>query len=448
MLNLNNIHAQIRQKPIAILGYGSAGRGVRALANRMDLESTCFDEAEIENTRQQFTHGDALQHSIAVISPGFKPDHPWRAVAKTAGLPIVGELDFGALFLSRGAYGVTGSNGKTTAVEYLTHTLNQVGQTAVAVGNNGHSLCGWLANNLENEPTTRLIIEISSFQAPELQFLSLEGLIWTNFSENHLDYHRDLNEYFAAKWNLVERLTKPLFVVGQSVFESAIKMNCSLPDFVLVVPNTPAAADDMLPANTPFAAAPFDEDWRLCVAFGELIGIPRVLFHTSAGSFPLPPHRLSKIGEINGVGIYNDAKCTTFAATLAALKYFQAPVLWIGGGKSKGGNISGFVREMAPKVKSAYLIGATGGLMTSLLIREGISATNCETLENAVATALSDAQKGDNILFSPAFASYDQFENFIQRGNLFEKIISSISSTTAPKISTQETGKASSQLGG
>jgi len=411
----------LKQKPIAIFGFGVSGRGVRALAERMGYEATIFDEKEIAGTRQAFSTGDAHQHSLVVMSPGFQEDHPWVIFARVAGLEVMTELDFGALFLSRGVYAVTGSNGKTTTTEFLAHTLNIVGQNAVAVGNNGRALCAWLAENLENEPNTRLVVEISSFQAGRLQHLNIEGLIWTDFCENHLDVHADMETYFAHKWHLVSRLTGPLMVIGESVFEYITKNGIELPEFALVVANQSNSPSDILPAGTPFEHPPFDEDFRLCVAFGERAGIPRILFHQAANTFKLPPHRLTKIAELNGVTFYNDAKSSTFEATLSALKRFDKPVRWIGGGKSKGGDIVGFAKSLAPKIKSAYLIGETAETLGKTLSKEGVPATVFANIENAVKSAFVEATRGDVILFSPGFSSLDQLENFVQRGNLFEK---------------------------
>lgn len=417
------LRTALKQKPMAIFGLGISGRGVRALAERMGFEVTIFDEKELPGTRQEFSSGDAYQHALVVLSPGFQEDHPWVILARGAGLQVMGELDFGGMFLSRGVYGVTGSDGKTTTTEFLAHTLNLVGQNAAAVGNNGTSLCAWLADNLENEPTTRLVVEISSFQASELKHLNLEGLLWTNFAPNHLDIHGSLERYFAAKWRLTNLLTRQLLVVGQSVFDYAVSTGLELPPYALVVPASGNSPLDTLPAGTPFEAAPFDEDFRLCVAFGERIGIPRILFHQAASTFRLPAHRLTKIAELGGVSFFNDAKSSTPQATLGALKRFDSPVLWIGGGKNKGIDIKAFAKEMAPRLKAAYLIGATSGELSKALAKHNVPTTSFANLENAVKTAFVEATRGDVILFSPGFSSLDQFENFTQRGNLFEKVV-------------------------
>jgi UDP-N-acetylmuramoylalanine--D-glutamate ligase len=423
MPNPAEIRAAIKLQPIAILGTGTSGRGAKALAERMGVETTLFDEKEMEGVRTEFSVGDAYHHAAVVVSPGFKEDHPWLVSARAAKRPILAELDFAAIFLSKPVWAVTGTNGKTTTCDFLVHTLNSTGQSAVCVGNNGVSLCGWLSENLDSEPTTKIVVEISSFQASNLRYLPIGGLIWTNFSENHLDHHANIDAYFEAKMSLTQRLVQPLFVIGESVFKFAQEKNFPLPDFTLVVPNHAQSPFDALPEETPLSLPPFDENFRLCVAFGERAGIPRLVWYQTAQNFQLPKHRFTQIGVIGGVKFFNDAKSTTFASTIAALNRFEKPVLWIGGGKSKGGDINAFAKQIAPKIKAAYLIGETGALLASLLRREGVTANYAETLDVAVKTAFQESTRTDNIVFSPAFSSLDQFANFSQRGLFFEKFV-------------------------
>jgi UDP-N-acetylmuramoylalanine--D-glutamate ligase len=420
---------QIRQKPVAILGYGTSGQGAHALARRMNIDCTCFDEREIDGTRQDFTRGDAYQHSAVVVSPGFKIDHPWLKIAREAGLPVLGELDFGGLFLRNGVYAVTGTNGKTTTTEFIAATLEMVGKPAVALGNNGRSLCAYLADHVEDNFATQIVLEISSYQAQTLWALPIVGLVWTNFSENHLDGHEDMQAYFAAKFRLVGLLNEPLFVCTPSVREAAKTYGQKLPDFTRVVDPT-QDKNIHLPEGTPFGESPFAEDFRLCVAFGERIGVPEVLWHESARRNSPPPYRMQKINIPAAREFYNDSKSTTPASTLAGLARFKSPVIWIGGGKSKGGNLANFAKALAGKISSAHLIGETAELFSVLLRREGIPAAVYPNLESAVRSANRQAPVTAPILFSPGFSSLDQFKNFAERGLSFEKCVFSLQEQT------------------
>jgi UDP-N-acetylmuramoylalanine--D-glutamate ligase len=423
------IKAAMRLKPIAILGLGTAGRGVRALAERLGVSSTCFDESDIEGVRQDFTIADARQHSVVVVSPGFNPNHPWVICAQSAGVEVMGELDFGALFLNRPVYAVTGTNGKTVTGRFITHTLESLGQNVALLGNTGISLCGWLSQNLENEPTTKLILEISSYQAHLLKYLPIEGLIWTNFSETHLDYHGSPREYFLAKWNLFRLLTSPLAIVGQSVFEAANRFGCVLPDFLKVVPGSPNSPYDALPQGTVFDESPFAEDFRLCATFGDLTGIPFVIWHQTAASFILPRYRMSRIAQVDGVSFYNDAKSSNTASTLAGLARFNMPVLWIGGLDAPLKELESFVSEIAPKIRVAYLVGRAGGMLATQLRHRGIECSYFESIEDAFTQLCRDMEAGDKVVFSPGFPPVGRFETFAGRGNFFEKMVLELQSS-------------------
>jgi len=417
---------QLKDKPIAILGMGLSGQGAHALAEKLDYSTTCFDEQEIEDTRQVFSLADAHMHSAAIVTPGMPLTHPWVIMARQAKLPILSELDFGGLFLEKGVWAVTGTNGKTTTCEFMCHTMRSAGKEAVVLGNNGESLCGWLADNFDQRNEIEIVAEISSFQAEKTHYLPIRGLLWTTFSENHLDYHNSLNDYFGAKLHLANDLLKgndKLFVCGKSVFDSAVEMRCELPDYTLVVSPDPINQYDTLPEGTPFDHRPFDEDFRLAATFGEHIGIPKVIWHESARTFTLPAHRLSLSTQIGEVAFYNDAKSTTFESTLAAIDRFSQSVMWIGGGKSKGGDLENFARRIAPKLKEAFLIGQTSEKLAILLRRQGIPAQTFTSLDHAVQAAWENAKNADVILFSPGFSSLDDFESFKARGNFFEKAV-------------------------
>ena len=129
------------------------------------------------------------------------------------------------------------------------------------------------------------------------------------------------------------------------------------------------------------------------------------------------------LGEKNGIRFWDDSKATNFHAVLGGLKRFEKPVVWLGGGESKGGDIEDFARRIAPKLKYASLIGKTAIQLSKALNRDRIETTIHDSLEEAVTKAFAIAALEDNIVFSPGFASFDMFENYVQRGEAFRKAI-------------------------
>ena len=166
-----------------------------------------------------------------------------------------------------------------------------------------------------------------------------------------------------------------------------------------------------------------DHPW-LQTARGE--GFSENILKDAVVRFPTRRHRLEKVLEITNISFWNDSKATNFAATYAALKAFDQPVIWIGGGQSKGGEIKEFARKVAGKVKMAYLIGETAEEMANGLKEENKPVDRCETMQEAVFSAFEKAEPHDIILLSPGFSSIDMYKNYDQRGSSFEHAVLSL----------------------
>jgi UDP-N-acetylmuramoylalanine--D-glutamate ligase len=149
----------------------------------------------------------------------------------------------------------------------------------------------------------------------------------------------------------------------------------------------------------------------------------------AARSFKLGRHRLARIGERRGVSFWNDSKATNFHAVEAALAAFPSPVHLILGGKAKGGDLAAFVRRIAPRVRHAWLIGETRAALAAFCTAHRVPHTVCASLEDAVQGAVAVAQPGDAILLGPAFASFDMFRGYADRGEQFEKLVRHLGAT-------------------
>ena len=138
---------------------------------------------------------------------------------------------------------------------------------------------------------------------------------------------------------------------------------------------------------------------------------------------------LARVAEYEGVGYWNDSKATNFHAVEAALAKFPTPVVLIAGGKGKGGDLAGFVHRIAPRVKHAVLLGATSAELAFHCATFRVAHTTCATLDEAVRRAAELAVPGDQVLLSPGFASFDQFRNYEDRGDQFERLARELSVT-------------------
>ena len=408
--------------PVAIFGAGVSGRAAADLLRSQGKRFEVYDERGGQYALRTFGPKEAAHHDLVVHSPGFAPEHPWFETAREAGCTVLGELDFASLFWAGGCIAVTGTNGKTTVTEFLAYAFKRAGQKAIAVGNIGYPMSRLF--ELSNHEGAVAVCEISSFQAECMRHFRPQSLIWTNFDEDHLDRYASPREYFDAKWRLVEQLARPSMVVGESVAYWAEKLGKQLPSFACVVRRGDKLGGP--PANSPFLSYPQQENYRLVRAFWEKESMSLHTLEKAAGQFRLPRHRLQKVAEWGGIEFWNDSKATNFSSALAALKTFEKPVVWLGGGKSKGGDIAAFAQKVAGQIRSASLIGEVAPALAEHLEAAGVRSQVSKTLPEAVAAAVTQADGRGVVLLSPGFASLDMFESYTQRGFAFEQAVLSL----------------------
>ena len=410
--------AVLLQRPVAVFGAGISGQGVLALLAGIGGVGRLYDSAATD-AENQFDPEHARRHGLVVFSPGFTPEHLWLATARAAGCVCLGELDFASLFWRGQLIAVTGTNGKTTLTEFLTHALILAGRHAHMTGNIGYPFSRFVVE--QSGRVEYAVCEVSSFQAETLRHFRPNVTFWTNFAEDHLERHAGMAAYFAAKARLLELTPPGPVFAGSSVPAFAAQLGQPLIGAALVATTGQAAAPRL--TGTVFGTYPQLENFLLAAAWWRQAGLPEAKLFEAARSFRLGEHRLARVGERKGVTFWNDSKATNFHAAEAALATFTGPVHWIGGGKSKGGDLAGFVRRIADHVHHAYLIGETQPALAGYCLEAKVPMTPCGSLEEAVQTAFAKATVGEHILLSPGFASFDMFRGYDDRGRQFESIV-------------------------
>ncbi len=395
----------------------------------LGAEPVVFDAAAAEGARPAFTAADAERHRLVLFSPGFAPTHPWLSLARTCGALSLGELDFAALFWRGALIAVTGTNGKTTTTEFLTHALTAAGRDATATGNIGFPLSQLVVDRAGGGPESIAVCEVSSFQAETFRHFRADSVLWTNFAEDHLERHGTMEHYFLAKWRLLERCIGGHVHVGTSVRLFAERIGQTLPPDACVP--TEGEPGDLLLQGTLFADYPQRENFLLVAAWWRASGLRESILYAAARTFAPARHRLEQVGEHAGITWWNDSKATNFHAAEAAIARFQQPVLLLAGGKSKGGDISGFVRRIAPRVRHVALLGETRHALAAACAGCGLAHTVCDDLAAAVRTLAGIAVAGDHVLLSPGFASLDQFKSYADRGDQFVHLVHQLAAAPA-----------------
>jgi UDP-N-acetylmuramoylalanine--D-glutamate ligase len=420
-----NFLIPLLQDPVAIFGGGVSGQGARELLAKIGARPEIFDEKSGVGSGHAFDNAEAGRHQLVVFSPGFAPEHPWLQAAQAGGCTCLGELDLASLFWRGRILAITGTNGKTTLTEFLTHALTASGESACAVGNVGVPFSHLPGQALP--VNTIAVCEVSSFQAETLEYFHADATLWTNFAEDHLERHPGLEAYFASKWNLLAHTREGAVFAGSSVQHFARKFGRWLPP-AACVPSEDASPDPRL-EGTIFALYPQRENFLLALAWWHHTGRPESVLYAAARSFRLGRHRLALVGELRSVSFWNDSKATNFHAVEAALAGFAAPVHLILGGKAKGGDMGAFIHRITPKTQHAWLIGETREALAAFCTTEQIPHTVCGSLEEAVRGAAAAARPGDHVVLSPAFASFDMFRSYADRGDQFEKLVSNLGAT-------------------
>lgn len=406
------------RRPVAIFGAGISGRAAESLIDGLGGTSVVYDEFNADFP--DFSEEAATRHELIVVSPGFCREHPWMKRGRLHGCEIIGELDLASLLWKGKVVAVTGTNGKSTLVEFIAHSLRYAGFDARAVGNIGipfaQSLTKW------NRAEAWAVVEVSSFQAETMRYFRADTVLWSNFSEDHLDRHGSMRSYFEAKANLLSVGRPRLSLLGKDVAPCFRRFGHALP------PEAQVLSGPILngPEGSIFNLLPQRENFQLVAALFRFWGFDPGILLDTVTSFEQSPHRLRRVSRIKGVEFWNDSKATNFSAAEAALKHFDRKVIWLGGGKAKGGRIGSFVRRISPCVKKAFLTGDTAEQLGGALDETGVSWERFDSLEGSVRAAFDQAGADDIVLLSPGFASQKPFKSFSERGRFFERVLSDL----------------------
>lgn len=394
-----------------------------------------------------------LDGSFAYIfrTPGMRPDLPEISAAVSQGAVLTSEMEVFLNLCPSHTIGITGSDGKTTTTTLIYTMLKTAGYNCYLGGNIGFPL---LHRVEEMTPDDYVVLELSSFQLLGIN-VSTNISVITNITPNHLDMHKDYDEYIAAKENIYLNNKSGLVVLNKDndvTNQIAQKVIAGGKRIVRQFSKTPLNNgvyldnDSLIYADgkEPKVEIMTRKDIKLVgmhnvenymTACAATYGIvPVEVMKKVANTFGGVEHRLEHVNTINGVKFYNDSIATSPSRTIAALKSFDEPVVLIAGGKEKGIPYDALGEYLSNKVKVLVLIGATSKAIAKSLYDyvgedEGKNMPVvyfAEDYRDAVTFAYKCAESGDNVVLSPASTSYDLFKNFMERGRHFKSIVEEI----------------------
>jgi UDP-N-acetylmuramoylalanine--D-glutamate ligase len=376
---------------VRALVYGAARSG-RSVMERLEdavlVDRTLGNEADLSLL-------DGVD--VLVKSPGVPGDAVLVASARERGIPVWSEVELGYRLLAPTGtklVGVTGTNGKTTTTELLGAIFRVAGRDVAVAGNVGTPLSSV-------RHADWVVCELSSFQLEDVHELACDVAVLLNLEPDHLDRHGSFEAYRGAKLRILERARAR--VVPRGLGLEGIQFS----------------ADDPLPAEPLIRGVHNRENAAAATAAAREAGIDDDHIASALRGFAGVPHRLELVAERDGVRYVNDSKATNVAAALRALAaYADEPVHLILGGSPKGEDFTPLAAAIGANVRSVHLIGAEAPRLHAV-----VDGDVDETLEQAVGHAAELAQPGDVVLLSPACASYDQFDDFEQRGEAFRALV-------------------------
>lgn len=410
------------EKPVAVFGVGASGQAAADLIGRVGVPCISYDEraGEGESVRHTFNPEIASGHQLVIHGPAFHADHPWVLCAREAGCEVVSEIDFAQQFRTGPTIVVTGTNGKTTLQEFITFALKRSGVSAVATGQNHYPLSR-LAVHPELDGVTA-VCEVGPDYALQLQTFRYDALFWTNFHEEHVEDLEHRKALFTGLMRILHLSPDAAFYFGESVFDAAEIFGLELPSSASRL----SAADDPrwhLPDLSAFATrihrpalALFRRYWLDC-------GYADSLLKGAAENFEVRAHRLHVTTVIGKTTFWNDSNAANFAATEAALGNFDKPVVWIGGGHYRGGDLEAFAERVKPLVRAAVIIGDVRPGLVAALADKGIACTEATDLRSAVEQGFNHAAGKAPVVFSPGFIAGEEYGDFMERGICYENAV-------------------------
>ena len=446
MITIDEKLNQFKNKKVAVLGLGVSNRPlVRMLleagctvtgCDRVPREKLEEEVLELEalgcNLSLGDTYLDNVEADILFRTPGMHPGHPAIEALRSRGAQVTSEMEVFFEVCPCDIIAVTGSDGKTTTTTLVSEMLKAQGRKVWLGGNIGTPLLP-LVRQMEESDIA--VVELSSFQLMDMTRSPSRALV-TNLAPNHLDVHKDMEEYVDAKKNIFRfqdetgllvlnadnEITSAFRGNGKTVFFSRRgEGHVWLKDGVICRGNEEvlATGDILIPGVHNI------ENYMAAIALVEGLVSDDTIRHV-ATTFGGVEHRIELVRIKGGVRFYNDSIASSPSRTIAGLRSFDRKVILIAGGYDKHIPYDALGPEICSHVKKLFLGGATGPQIRAAVENcqgEKPEIVDCGNFEAAVRAAAAAAEAGDVVLMSPASAAFDQFKNFMVRGEFYKKLV-------------------------
>ncbi|MBT8399954.1 MAG: UDP-N-acetylmuramoyl-L-alanine--D-glutamate ligase [Rhodothermia bacterium] len=441
---------------VTVLGAGKSGRGAAALLARMGTRVFVSDGSEMDEVTRTllrsldipFEEGGhshrVLEADCIVTSPGIPSSSSVIQSALERSVPVISEIELAYAVCRGPIIAVTGSNGKTTTTSLLGHVFEVAGRPAHVAGNIGRAFSE-IADSVR--PEEFVILEVSSFQLDHVRSFRPKVSVLLNITPDHLDrYGQNFEAYAASKYRIFENQREGDFVVYNAddaivatgvsrihpelgvtslavSLEAPVDRGGYLSDDQLIM-NPLGAEERLMQVNEVALRGRHNLYNSLAAAVAaRATEIRSELIRESLSTFEGVPHRLELVREVDGVKYVNDSKATNVNSLWYALESFPEPVVLIAGGRDKGNEYDPVKELVREKVAVLIAIGESAGKVHEELGDLAGESISAKSLEEALEFARLLAKPGSVVLLSPACASFDMFDDYVDRGDTFRRIV-------------------------
>ena len=468
MVKLEQMRVLMQDQSVLILGLGKTGKEVALLFKEKGAKVEITEIAENQRILRRKKelelkgikvfigpHEKVLlkNKTLLVLSPGVRLDLPIVKKARSMGIPVIGELEIITRFIPKeNLIAITGTNGKTTT-SFLTYKILKKSKANVKLGGNiGIPLSRLIRTSNFNDPSFKIVMEVSSFQLETTDNFSPHIYAILNVAPDHLDRHFSMERYLNIKSSPLTRMSS----------DDVAILNCDQDQVAHLAKLTEAKVIFFSHRKNPEANLFIDNkslvanigghfvriyigdldlkkfhslDNLLCAVGIALIeGIDAEIVHKALVEYKPLAHRQQLIAKIKGVNFIDDSKATNEAAVEALIKTLDTPAILIMGGRDKGGDFSSLRKYFPGNVKGIVLIGEAKDKIRRQL--EGtFPIRDCRTLGEAVRVSFSWSKKGDAVVLCPGCSSFDEFSSYKERGNKFKEEVKKLKEEIERKIS-------------
>lgn len=427
---------------LVILGAGESGIGAALLAKQQRIPVFVSDrgtiashyKAELEAAGVAYEEGHHSEERIlaareVIKSPGIPDTIPLLRSLGRQGVPVISEIEFAARYSKEFTIGITGTNGKTTTTRLCYHLLNEAGLSVAMGGNVGESFA-----RLLTQPRRDIyVLELSSFQLDDIDRYRPDISLLLNITPDHLDrYEQQMELYIRAKFR-IQKNQGPLdrFLYNADDPNVAEYLNTwrggaqfeGLHYRQWTIPHLNAGGETFDLTNSCLQGTHNAMNALFAIRVAQHLKISADTIQRGLDSFANAPHRMEAVGDINGIAFINDSKATNVDAVFFALQAMSRPVLWIAGGQDKGNDYTLLHELVRTKVKVLIGLGVDNEKLKTAFGDAVERFVEVDSAEAAVEAALQWGAAGDVALLAPACASFDRFNNYEERGDLFRRAV-------------------------